>query len=265
VELLPWIDQRILADDWRREEPAQSDANQYLASRQISVFVCPSDVTITGRGDMSYGIAGGIGYSTSAGRDRTGFSDALGRPIDLDGDGILEYETTDPMLRRSVRVHRGLQFAFIGSDGFPRTSLLRTIASITDGSSNTLMAAENFRAGADPQKSEAGWASELPQHAYVFCSMEVCELNRCVAGSVDLSFANRGAWRINNGRGHGEGMSPFLNSFHDGSALAVFADGHVSVISEDVDGRILFDWFTPESIQLTGTPFDQNFDVTIDF
>jgi prepilin-type processing-associated H-X9-DG protein len=95
--------------------------------------------------------------------------------------------------------------------------------------------------------------------------MEVCELNRCIPGSVDLSFANRGAWRMNNGRGHGEGMSPFLNSFHDGSALAVFADGHVSVISEEVDGCVLFDWFTPESSQLSGTPFDPNFDDTIDF
>ena len=63
VTILPLLDRRDLSDRWDAALFASDPSNQTVAEIHIASLVCPSDDSVTGGGDISYAINGGIGES----------------------------------------------------------------------------------------------------------------------------------------------------------------------------------------------------------
>jgi prepilin-type processing-associated H-X9-DG protein len=124
--------------------------------------------------------------------------------------------------------------------------------------SNTLMIAESVRTGFDPATPKSNWASLDANRMLVTITTDICGDQTCISGNVNLKMANSGRHAINAGVLLAEGTAPWPNSFHHLGVNAAFADGHVSFISQQIDGEILFNLFTPQGERLRGTPLESS-------
>lgn len=156
VNLLSYVDHRDLADRWDYATSSTDAPNGHFGLTQVAVFVCPEDDSTMGAGDLSYGVSGGIGYSTYLNNVHDVPLDPFGNAIDLNGNGIiglandsLDGHPSDRTLLKNL----GLFFMenFGAQGGVVRHY---TQDSVTDGFSNTLMLIENMRTGRIPPRSK---------------------------------------------------------------------------------------------------------------
>jgi hypothetical protein len=275
VDLLPHIDQRVRADAWRHDLLLRDPENQQLADSHVCTLACPADISVTGRGDLSFAIsAGPVDWmEMSAPRDGVRnfcalYTDIKGQMLDLNGDGVVcGRGHTLASENSELKVYNALSLLWTDHDG-RNVDWSRRLrkgsgltgrhrpASITDGMSNTLLFLENVRVGVDPSRPHTNWASAEKWQNRVFTGPGFCLDGECLRGQVDFTKANAAPFGINSGLRKPEGTSPFANSFHPGGVHVSLLDGSVRFLSESVDGKVYFDLFTPQGQRLTGTPFE---------
>ena len=89
VELLPWVDRNDIAQQWNMELPVTDPANQILSSMHVSVLACPDDISVVRKGDLSYVVNGGFGWTSVVG----GVGDCPigpdGISLDLNGNAVV--------------------------------------------------------------------------------------------------------------------------------------------------------------------------------
>ena len=264
VEILPWIDRSDLADRWDDTQLVTHETNQELASTLIETLVCPSDYTVTGSGDLSFALNGGVGESMYADGVHDTITDPFFYPLDLNGNGItgaLKEPVTDTPTDRELYFRLSLFFSesygFSKSKhGFSGTHRFHRPATVTDGMSNTLMMGENVRVGSDPRDPLSNWAAPDGRRSKLYFNHQICADNSCKEGNIDVSVANGGGHGINERRFGAEGWSPWLSSFHNGGVNVAMCDGRVQFLSEDVDSRVYFNMFTPQGYSLRYQPLD---------
>ena len=261
VEILPYVDRQELFDRWDKSKSVLHSPNLKLSQTHLKVLVCPSDITANSGGDLSYSVNGGVGESTILNGVHDCIVNSEFQPLDLNGNGI----TCDPVNSDGSPSDRELfgrlglffteNFGFEATPGFQGTVRHHSVDSIVDGASNTLLLTENVRVGYDPHSASATWASPHTRRSRVFFSHRICPGNVC--STVNYSLANSGDHAINAGLTQAEGEAPWPSSFHAGGVNAVFADGHVTFLDENIDGRVYAAMFSPQGTRLIGTSLDQ--------
>jgi prepilin-type processing-associated H-X9-DG protein len=265
VNLLPWIDQAQIHTQWDFNTAFNAAPNQGLARTSISVLTCPSDISVLGgTGDLSYVVNGGFGWTAPVDcPEFTHPADPSGPfmgSFDLNGNGIVctppDQPDGDPS-DRDLFKQTGLFFA----ENWPHgsgTVRYHAPGGIHDGSSQTLLIAENVRAGADPANADANWANPYPWRTCFFVSAYVCQDAVCTDGNVDYARANDHTnvpYRfesINAGLTQPEGEAPWPSSFHVGGVHVAYADGHVVFLSENIDGVVYAALVSPQGARIEG-------------
>ena len=294
VDILPYIDSRDMTDGWDRKRNYSSTypdpsmpgtSNARLANQSIGVLTCPEDTTVQpGKGNLSYVVNGG-------------FSRWVGDPsIGWTGTASGGYSTrTGPDWGTDVAAQTGVMF--LGTDtGTAAWDRRTTAASIVDGSSQTILASENLRAGASPGSAATGglatnWACPHPNYVMFIASDKICPGGRCPTGQTSPTLTSgprSDAWSVlaSGPRGHGavdgdawafanspkgnsfesinggvksgvaEGASPFPSSGHAGGVNVLYCDGSVRFIQETIDGTVYAKLITPAGNR--PSPYRQN-------
>lgn len=259
LDILPWIEQSAIADQWDYDQAYNSHANILLTEAYIPVLTCPADITVLQIGDLSYVVNGGIGFTiqTGGGVHDCPFSPGGGQ-LDLNANGIVcppTPEESDHLTDKDIFYSMGLFFNETWK-GEVRSKRHHRPATVNDGMSQTLLFAENARTGTDPERSESSWASNNP-YLTSFYIGNPCDGADCSEGKVDYSRSNSGSAAINSGLTSSEGSSPYPNSFHKGGVMMSFCDGHVQFISESINGNVYAALVSPQGMRLKGTPLAQ--------
>ncbi len=258
VTILPYVEQSALHNKWDLDKSVEDPLNEPLSRSQIPVYQCPSDLSLLGRGDLSYAVNGGVGYTTkhsSGTRDVP--VDSENRSLDLNGDGVFPHDLVAPNGAVSDRdLFKRMGLFFMETWNTAITKRHHSLADVRDGLSQTIMLAENIRVGADPNYARGSFANPDPQRC-AFYFADPCLNESCSAGRVDYKLANVGAARINSGLTKPEGFSSVPNSFHSGGVMIALADGSVRFLKETIDGTVYAALLTPQGTQLDGLPLQQ--------
>ncbi len=252
VDILPWIDQSIMFNEWDLEKSIADPANQAVAQRHLKLLTCPDDISVTGGGDLSYVVNGGVGFTV---RWSDGTHDCPVVPsysrIDLNGNGVVCSGTPNADGTPSDKDYfKAMGLFFNETWKWDVTIRHHRFASVLDGLSQTIMLTENVRTGADPANPNSNWASNNP-YLTSFYIGNPCLNNRCDAGNVDYQRANSGQSAINSGLASPEGSSPVPNSFHTGGVSVAFGDGHVKFVSQSIDGGVYAALVSPQGQRLS--------------
>jgi prepilin-type processing-associated H-X9-DG protein len=119
------------------------------------------------------------------------------------------------------------------------------------------MISENIRAGYDPVRGTS-WASPYTRHICFYLSSYVCENRSCAPGKVNYRRANSSAqdpyrWEaINSSRDQAEGEAPWPTSLHPGGVNTAFVDGHIQLLSDQVDGAVYAALVSPQGMLIRG-------------
>lgn len=258
VSILPYTEQSALYNSWEIDKPLTDPVNAPLTQSQIPIYLCPSDISLLAKGDLSYAVNGGIGYTT---KHSTGTRDvpvdSENRSLDLNGDGVFPHVTSTPVTSPSDRdVFKRMGLFFMETWNTDITQRHHALSDVRDGLSHTIMLAENVRVGADPNYARGSFANPDPLRC-AFYLPNPCQNQHCDAGHVDYRLSNLGTARINSGLTKPEGESPVPNSFHPGVAMVALADGSVRMLKESIDGNIYAALVTPQGAQLDGLPLQQ--------
>ncbi|MDQ3332259.1 MAG: DUF1559 domain-containing protein [Planctomycetota bacterium] len=260
VDVLPWLEQRSVADRWNKDEPIDSETNRPLASIHVPILTCPADLSLSDpddrQGDLSYVVNGGMGFTILWNDIHDCPIDRTGTHLDLDGDGV----TCRPNGSKDAGADRALFKAtglfFIETWEWDVTRRHYTLAEVADGLSNTIVLSENARSGFDPESPSESWASPNPYRTSFYIG-NPCRDGVCSAGNVDYDRSNAGDNAINSGLKTPEGRSPVPNSFHAGLVHMAFGDGRVQPVSERIAGAVYAALASPQGGTLAGTPLEQ--------
>lgn len=246
VEVLPYIEQRGIADGWDRNQLWNTVANRKLGDQPIALFVCPSDETVvSGQGNLTYVLNGGIGWWQKAGDclatlRNNGPSQAVKVLLDINGDGSVSPATgteKDIFLQFALFTNQMEQWATIA----PGMSE-RRLQSVIDGTSNTIMLAENLNAGYDQQHA-FNWATPFATQTTFMMSGRIVTSSGGVV-SFDYRLANQQGSgpakyeAINPPVENLEGKSPRPSSRHVGGVNVTFCDGHTQFLDQNIDGSV---------------------------
>jgi prepilin-type processing-associated H-X9-DG protein len=255
VTILPRIERTDIYRQWNRTVDGADPNNQVLAGIHIELLCCPDDPSLTGGGDLSYQVNGGIGFTAKVG----GIDNCPLAPsnvkIDLNGNGVtcppLSSTSDGKPDDRSLITMLGL--CFMESGGPTGTTRFHTPDSVYDGLSQTFMLAENVRAGVDPFAQYTNWANTDPHRTSFYFGSAVCKSLKCSKGNVDYSLSNN----INSSLMQPEG-TPWPSSFHSADGVnMVFCDGHLRFISRAIDGAVYAWLFSPQGMKLMDTALAQ--------
>ena len=272
VSILPYIDANDLANSWNSSAyyfSGYSDpntnlpSNAIIGSKSIGILICPDDLsTQPGQGNLTYVVNGGfsrwafiptIGWTGTA----TGGADGVGPSW-----GSVNAAQTGVM--------------FLGSDtGKQPWDIRTTPASITDGTSQTILGSENLMAGASSPYAIANgpntgtlpvnWSCPHPNAIMMLASDNV--FLAANGGIVPQAGPSDGkGWSAANNRVSNpyesinfatqnittEGSFPFPSSNHTGGVNVLFCDGGVRFISDTVDGTVWSKLITPGGSRLPG-------------
>jgi type II secretory pathway pseudopilin PulG len=274
VQLLPRIERGEIYRKWQFDQPVSSATNAALSDVQIDVLICPDDDSAeSGHGNLSYVVNNGIGFTMPIDVPSTCHS-ALSpnpgvQPIDLNGNGIISLNPGVPDGNPSDRqLFKELSLFFVVNwppgygiwpQGAGASQRYHSLDDIADGTSQTIMLSENVRAGYDPTVGST-WAYPHPTRNSFFISGYICTNGTCSAGNVDYRAANGGGGaaparfeKINAALTQAEGMAPWPSSFHLGSGVHfMFADGHLSFVSDGIDGAVYAALVTPRGMTING-------------
>ncbi len=295
VEILPYIDQASLSNAWVRTgvdsygHPVPvpfyyglaitpgAPSNAKISSTALGVLRCPDDLTaVQGQGNLSY--VANMGFSLWTALP---FS-WIGSPYDGGGHATSYGSTSgigngmfmggeDWGTNVSVTRKMGLMFMEDNGNYGPQTSMpwnvRNTPASISDGSSDTLMLSENTLAGlSTPSTYSKGistnWAAPLPNFCGFMGGGSLCPLQNCLkvgltpSGDVDgpgWAVANlvSSYTSVNYGQNFTiEGSFPFSNSAHPNGCNMSFCDGAVRFIKQTIDATVYSKLITPAGSKL---------------
>jgi len=275
VDVLPWLDQSTIASQWDKDKPIDDPVNAPLAALFVPILTCPSDISVTmstskktARGDLSYVVNGGVGFTVerSPGQHDCPI-DPKGRTLDLNGNGVLcpqppDLETDGSPSDRDQFFRMGLFFNETWK--WEVTVRHHRPATIVDGMSQTFLISENVRTGHDPKNPEATWASPNP-YLTSFYIGDPCPDGKCLPGTVDYQRCNAGESAINRGLDQPEGSAPYPSSFHEGGVNMTFCDGRVVPLSQNIDGGVYAALASPAGSLLTETPLQQTVNVDLNF
>lgn len=255
VSILPWIEQGNLADKWDLDKPITDPANQPLTQMHIPTYVCPVDLSRSKppKGDLSYVVNGGVGYTIRYQGVGDCPVDANRALLDLSGDGSACIGTEADDEDRKFFKQLGLFFLENWNEG--GTVRHHRLSDVADGASQTFMVAENVRAGYDPAPGSTGYASSDPARCAFYIGSP-CLNGDCGSG-IDYSLCNAGTSRINSGLWAAEGRSAVPNSFHTGGVQMAYADTHIVFLSEAIDGAVYAALASPQGLRLDETPLRQ--------
>ncbi|MFO0956959.1 MAG: DUF1559 domain-containing protein [Isosphaeraceae bacterium] len=283
VDLLPYIDQQPLADDFNKKRvyydtgrysaPFNDDpsrpTNNSIAGTPIGILSCPNDdSTITGRGNLSY--AANMGFSfwfyNPIGWAGGKTSGAWGPTLAWD---------SNPLVNFALAKKTGV-FSLGSPSGKQPWDYNHSPSSITDGSSTTIMISENVWGGYAPGGNgltaggaDSNWACPYPNFIGFIASDNVCT-DGASTGTIDCSRGSSPtplstiagqsdgqAWSQANLRGSFEeinygaknlgidGLSPFSNSRHPGGFVVLMCDGSTKFIQDTIDGAVYAKLITP--------------------
>lgn len=262
VPLLPLLERSDIHARWDYNKPIDVAPNNALARTGIAVLTCPDDDTVVrGEGNLSFAVNSGFGFTIPMdcpATYRSAHSPTPGvQPIDLNGNGVVTITQSAPDGAPSDRTLLYFGSLFFLENWPPGKGSQRhhSTDSVRDGLSQTLMIAENVRAGYDPYTG-ANWAWPDPQRVGFLLSGYICRNASCSPGNVDYQHANRhdgGPWlyeSLNAARNQAEGQAPWPSSYHPAGVQMVFADGHLHTMSQDVDGAVYAALVTPEGTLL---------------
>lgn len=261
--ILPQLDQAVLYQQYDLSREYLDADNFSLTRTPVPVLTCPDDVSLErGEGNLSYVVNGGIGWtipldcpaSVHVEDDQIIIS-----PLDLNGNGtVCPLEQEPGPGPADLELLRALSLFFV--ENWPAktgTQRFHRLRDVTDGTTTTLMLAENVRAGFDPRQ-QTSWGSPEPLRTMFFVSSEVCPDRACRKEQVDLARANgKGDSRtaresLNASLSQAEGTAPWPSSGHPGLVHVAWCDGRVSSLSEFIDGSVYFAAVTPQGGPATG-------------
>lgn len=255
VELLPWVERSDIARQWNFEEPFSDPSNAALGAIQVSVLLCPDDDSrVSGRGNLSYVVNGGFGWTKPEDCPVAVHAGMQTLPFDLNGNGVTcssNAQQDGAPSDRSLYFQTGLFFPEnwpVGSG----TVRHHSFDSINDGLSRTIMLAENLHAGA-----ASGWSAPQPWGNSFYLSGYVCKNAKCSPGNVEWKRANDHSQlpysgESINGNLLGDGVSPWPSSRHPGGLNVIYCDGHLSFLSQEVDGAVYASLITPQGSLIQG-------------
>lgn len=259
LDILPYLEQTAVYNQWNQDAGLSYPPNQSLAQRFIPVLACPSDRSVDPEGgNLSYVVNGGVGFTAQISGVHDCPIDPQGRRMDLNGNGqtciatgVTDGEPSDKDLffRMGLFFNETYKWDMTVRHHRPDT--------IFDGLSQTIVLAENVRAGFDPSDPNINnWANSNPYRTSFYIG-NPCNNASCTSGAVDYNRCNAGTAAINSGLESEEGASPVPNSFHDGGVYMAFGDGRVQFISEKLDGRVYAALVSPHGTMLDETPLKQ--------
>jgi len=261
VSILPYVGGESVAAEWNFNKPITEPVNQPLTLARIPAYICPDDITRSpprkGGGDQSYVVNGGVGFT--ARRNDVGDCpiDPRGNVLDLNGNGVACPADPKADGRPSDRDYFKEMGLFFLENWNPGGTVRHyALGDVRDGLTQTFMVTENVRTGYDPAKPEAGFASPNP-YLCAFYIGDPCQNGNCSSGNVDYVRCNAGKARINSGLQSAEGSSPVPNSFHDGGVNMAYADGHVTFLSQAINGGVYAALASPVGGRLAKTPLQQ--------
>ncbi len=269
VSILRDLDRFDLADDWDFNEPhddVQYSNNGRLAQTSVSVLTCPSDFSLVpGQGNLSFVVNGGIGWTEPVDCPISphwkGALRPLKTPFDFNGDGQTCKTTSDPTIiapDKRLYLQTGLFFVENWPYGYGNTSRHHSLASVTDGSTTTLMLTENVRAGYDPSW-KSNWSDPWPPRNSIFLSGYICKSDSCDEDSVDYSQANARSEApavfesINAALDQAEGEAPWPSSGHGDGVNVIMCDGHGQFLRQSVAGAVYAALLSPQGMRI-GNP-----------
>lgn len=259
VDVLPWLEQGTIAQKWDKDRTINDPVNAPLTRLHIPILTCPDDISVTGEGDLSYVVNGGIGFTTYLRGMHDCPVDPTWTPMDFNGNGI----TCLPPGQKDGSPGDKLLFLRTGlffneTWKWNVTRRHHRPSTVLDGLTNTITLTENVRTGYDPSQSKPlySWASPNPVLTSFYIG-NPCTGGDCSPGNVDYRRANAGQFAINSGLTSPEGESPVPNSFHTGGVNMAFGDGRVQFVSQHIDGLVYACLVSPQGMHLEGTPLAQ--------
>jgi prepilin-type N-terminal cleavage/methylation domain-containing protein/prepilin-type processing-associated H-X9-DG protein len=286
TDILPYIDQAKLFNAWSSDQPFNSEltavagqpSNARIARTEIPVLRCPSDTNAdAGQGNLDYVVNQGFGLWHVISVGWTGGQiEATSAPNTFGGRG-LRWGPDQFGVRGNLDACKKLGVFALESEPYPGSgvkspwSIRNSMASLTDGTSTTLMVGENILAGAGGPTSYSkglatNWACPLPGFIAFIGSDNICgQDGNCIGGQLapTISQADGVGWEEANRVGTLEninyaasqnfttkGSSPFVNSAHPGGANYAFADGSVRLLSSGINGTLYSHLITPAGNRL---------------
>jgi prepilin-type N-terminal cleavage/methylation domain-containing protein/prepilin-type processing-associated H-X9-DG protein len=217
--ILNYIEQKALADAYRWDLQNTDPVNQPIVTTQLKIFQCPSaepDRYFLGGPFARYGGKAACGdYGPTWGVDAALVNLQLIDPL---RDSLYFIPAGVPNSIPDLWVYRGVLVP----------NQMTRVAQILDGTSNTVMLAED---AGRPQLWRAG--SQIPDQPDVVGGPWEAFFSGFVVRGSNPDGSSPGSCAINctNNRE--------IYSFHPGGANAVFADGSVHFLKADMDIRIL--------------------------
>jgi prepilin-type N-terminal cleavage/methylation domain-containing protein/prepilin-type processing-associated H-X9-DG protein len=214
IDLLPFIEQDNLFKTYNNNIPNQDPGNAVFVNTPVKTYMCPSDIRATGQSSLPETIAPngggnpGYKYSASSYKCMTGIGDTA--TTNTFGGFWNEVQT-------ALAAHPSGKGAFHG-DGYSGQSP-ETLASITDGTSNTILVGErhtrtHFSRG-------PFWADSFNLYSkgasWPYSVTMIADYDAC-AKQVNANYCKYG-W----------------GSLHTGGINFLFGDGHVRNISPTID------------------------------
>lgn len=238
VSILPFIEQANVYKQWHADKPITDPANRPFTQAHIPVYTCPVDLSRNKekKGDLSYAVNGGVGFTVRhVNGTRDCPVDARLVVLDLNGDGSAC--AGGPADDADRAAFKKLGLSFLEKWNTEITKRHHSLNDVYDGTSQTFLVTENMRTGFDPRSSQGNFTDPSPLRSAFYIG-NPCANGACTSGNANYSRCNAAESKINSGLWSEEGRSAVPNSSHAGGVNMAYADGHVSFLSESIDGTV---------------------------
>lgn len=255
VDCLAELDRQDIHSEWNFQGQIDDPGNLRLGQTSLAVLTCPDDESANAKnGGLSYVINSGFANMENLEEyDNVIAGGGLpveGRihnftaiPIDWDGNGAYPgmeeapfTDSADEEITRST----GVSWIQVGEN-----NMSQRISELWDGTSNTLLLAENLKAG-----FSGTWSNPSPRNCtFVYATAE-CEECSTYGDAPPYSSSLRGT--PNSGRTAPEG-TPFPSSNHPAVVNFTFADGRVKNLSENISPGVYLRLMTPSGTKDRGS------------
>lgn len=256
VECLGELDRADLYDRWNFQAPPGDAGNRALGSTNLEVLTCPDDESSAGKdGGLSFVINSGYAernsfyaYTAAVAAGQTPSQNTVHMynviPTDWDGDGEAPgepgawVEPDDEDITRDT----GVSWIHVRSDNHSLT-----FAEMYDGSSNTLLLAENLNAG-----GSGVWSDPAPPNCTFVYGVEP---GACTMANFDDPPVPVNVSSLPNAMKRSGENTPFPSSNHIGIVNFAMCDGTVVSLSDTIDRKVYLKLLTPAGSKRRFTGF----------
>ena len=260
VEILPYMDQQGTYDRWDKTAAwnstvlnASGSSNLSLASDLfIEALTCPNDESaFQVTGGLTYVANGGFASSTlaAAAVGQTRGHTFFDSDFDWNSSG-----TTKDVEDKEITFKTGVFWAnFSNGPGLKSICNNRctSVGKIYDGSSNTLLLAENINAGivnwANPALNSCGFV--FPLNGGSAAAGDTTKASNVALANTPAAVKTGTTPFINQKKSGPEG-APFPNSNHPGIVVVSMCDGSARSLSEGLDKYVYTKLITPDGSRL---------------